>query len=70
MKSGTEKLALAARSLNAMSPLAVLDRGYSITQKRSGQVIRDASAVKPGDELNVRLAKGSLKTEVLSVENE
>ena len=70
MKSGTEKLALAARSLNAMSPLAVLDRGYSITQKRSGDVVRDASAVKPGDELNVRLAKGSVKTEVLSVENE
>ena len=70
MKNGTEKLGLAARSLNAMSPLAVLDRGYSITQKRSGEVIRDASVVKPGDELNVRLAKGSLKTEVLSVENE
>jgi exodeoxyribonuclease VII large subunit len=68
--TGTESLALAARSLNAMSPLAVLHRGYSITVKSSGEVVRDAKSVARGDKLNVRLAKGKLRTEVLSVEHE
>jgi exodeoxyribonuclease VII large subunit len=53
-----------------MSPLAVLERGYSITQKRSGEIVRDAGSVNRGDHIDIRLAKGSLKAEVLETKDE
>ena len=54
--------------LDALSPLAVLTRGYSITQGGDGKVLRDAAEVKPGDKLKIRLERGKLNAEVLSVE--
>ena len=59
---------VAAAKLNALSPLAVLTRGYSITETAGGSVVRDSENVNAGDEINIRLAKGSLKAEVLSTE--
>jgi exodeoxyribonuclease VII large subunit len=58
------------RLLDTMSPLAVMKRGYSITQKRSGEIVRDAASVKTGDEIDIRLEKGSLKAEVTEVTDE
>jgi exodeoxyribonuclease VII large subunit len=43
----------------ALSPLAVLDRGYAMVQKDGG-IVRDASQVRARDKLRVRLAKGQL----------
>ena len=59
-----ERLALAAASLDALSPLGVLERGYAIAQDASGKPLRDAASVVPGDEVSVRLAKGRLHTRV------
>jgi len=53
-----------ARELNAVSPLAVLGRGYSILQDDSGQVVRAASQTQPGQTLTARLGEGRLKLEV------
>ncbi len=52
------------RELNAVSPLAVLARGYSILQDDSGQVVRAASQTQPGQMLTARLGEGRLKLEV------
>ena len=68
LQDGRERLALAAASLDALSPLGVLQRGYAIAQDASGKLVRDASSVAQGDAVNVRLAKGRLKTRVESVE--
>jgi exodeoxyribonuclease VII large subunit len=46
--------------LDALSPLSVLTRGYSITQKQDGEIVRDAHQTKAGEALRVRLAKGEL----------
>jgi exodeoxyribonuclease VII large subunit len=47
------------RRLEALSPLAVLERGYSITlDAASGKAVRSASAVAEGDELDTLLGKG------------
>jgi exodeoxyribonuclease VII large subunit len=54
--------------LNALSPLAVLTRGYSITQTEDGSVLRDAAIAKTGDKLKIRLERGKLNAEVLSSE--
>lgn len=49
---------LAAR-LDAMSPLAVLSRGYAIaTRAIDGHAIRDASEVSEGDRVSVRVGRG------------
>ena len=63
-----ERLALAAASLDALSPLGVLQRGYAIAQDASGKLVRDATSVAPGDELSVRLAKGKLGTRIERIE--
>lgn len=43
----------------ALSPLAVLDRGYAVVT-RDGHVVRDASTIAAGEHLRVRLAAGEL----------
>jgi exodeoxyribonuclease VII large subunit len=40
--------------LVALSPAATLERGYAIVQRPSGDVVRLARDVKPGDELTIR----------------
>jgi len=67
LQRSREQLALSAASLDALSPLAVLQRGYAIAQDASGKLIRDAKQVSVGDEIGVRLAKGKLTTRVNSV---
>lgn len=53
-----------ASQLRALGPLAVLERGYSITQAADGRVVRDPSHVKPGDRLTTRVAKGRIDSVV------
>ena len=70
LQLGRERLALAAASLDALSPLGVLQRGYAIAQDASGRLVRDAASVNVGDEISVRLAKGKLNTRVVTTEQE
>ena len=68
VQDGRERLALAAASLDALSPLGVLQRGYAIAQDASGKLVRDAGSVSVGDEVTVRLAKGKLGTRIERIE--
>ena len=68
LQEARERLGLAAASLDALSPLAVLQRGYAIAQDATGNPLRDAATVSAGDEVTVRLAKGKLNTRVETVE--
>ncbi|MEM6733416.1 MAG: exodeoxyribonuclease VII large subunit, partial [Myxococcota bacterium] len=56
--------------LHALSPLAVLERGYAIALDREGQAVRSASGVEVGDSVEVRLHRGRLRAEVRTVEDE
>ena len=51
--------------MHAMSPLAVLSRGYSITKGRDGMVLRDAADARPGDQLETLLGKGVVRSVVV-----
>ena len=68
IQEGRERLGLAAASLDALSPLGVLQRGYAIAQDADGKLVRDAASVNVGDEVNVRLAKGRLNTRVIATD--
>ncbi len=54
-----------AAKLDALSPLKVLGRGYSVIQNSGGKVIKNSSQVKIGDKLFIKLNKGEIKAEVL-----
>lgn len=60
-----QRLAAAARQLDAVSPLATLGRGYAIVTDAHGQVLRDAAHIAVGDMLQARLAHGQLLCRVL-----
>ncbi len=69
----TDRLAQARRQLqeqhrllNTLGPQQTLMRGYAIVQTKSGNVVRDATDAVTGEQLSVKLAKGSLDVSVLS----
>ena len=62
------RLSLALRGLDTVSPLATLSRGYAIvSDAASGSVISRAAEVKTGQSIQARLADGSLFAEVREV---
>jgi exodeoxyribonuclease VII large subunit len=65
----TARLAVAVASLDALSPLAVLKRGYALAQDERGVLLRDARQAKEGDALRVRLSEGVLHCRVEKAEN-
>lgn len=58
------RLHSAARALSAVSPLAVLGRGYAIAQDEQGQIVRRAQDTQPGQLLKLKLGEGRLSVEV------
>ncbi|MAT81842.1 MAG: exodeoxyribonuclease VII large subunit [Phycisphaerae bacterium] len=56
------------RAMLAVDPMAVLQRGYSMTVDEHGRTVRDASSVEPGDQLVTRIARGSIRSSVDSTE--
>ncbi|MFV1996931.1 MAG: exodeoxyribonuclease VII large subunit [Acidiferrobacterales bacterium] len=46
--------------LHALSPLATMNRGYSILTQTEGKVIRNTKGINPGDKVHARLARGGL----------
>ncbi|MFK8066636.1 MAG: exodeoxyribonuclease VII large subunit [Gammaproteobacteria bacterium] len=69
MKRHTEKLhamlAETARTLNSVSPLATLKRGYSIIQTEKGEIIRSAKLINTGETITAKLDSGRLKCTVV-----
>ena len=56
-------LADTARLLNGLSPLTVLDRGYSLVLNAEGSLVRDAAALHAGDKVSIRLSRGTADAE-------
>jgi exodeoxyribonuclease VII large subunit len=56
-----QQLAAVCRTLDAVSPLATLERGYAIvTRPADRKIIRKASSMKEGEQVETRLADGQL----------
>ncbi len=50
--------------VEALSPLAILERGYALVFDSSGRLLKDSAQVKTGDEISARLAHGQITATV------
>ncbi|QDU84731.1 Exodeoxyribonuclease 7 large subunit [Planctomycetes bacterium Pla163] len=63
------RVAVGAATLEALSPLVVLARGYSVTLK-DGRAVHHANELEPEDHIVTRLAQGRVHSRVTSVETD
>ena len=70
VRKGRERQASLTRQLSAMSPLAVLSRGYALVYNEGGALIRNAAQAKPGESTVTRLAHGRIRSRVMEIEDE
>jgi exodeoxyribonuclease VII large subunit len=68
IRKSQQSFSRVAGTMDALSPLAVLDRGYAVCQTPDGRVVRDADAVDVNSAVRVRLSRGSLIALVTSRE--
>ncbi|HOW59519.1 MAG TPA: exodeoxyribonuclease VII large subunit [Candidatus Omnitrophota bacterium] len=54
--------------LRALSPLAILERGYSVTFNEQKEVIRSVHQIKAGEEIRTRLSQGAMLSKVLKIQ--
>ncbi|MBQ9166286.1 MAG: exodeoxyribonuclease VII large subunit [Oscillospiraceae bacterium] len=64
------RLAALAAGLDAMSPLKVLARGYSLAFDEDNKLMRSVESVQPGQNVALRLSNGSLDCTVMKVRKE
>jgi len=70
LQVGTNQVAAADRQLRALSPLAVLNRGYALVYDERGVLIKDTENLTPNQSIVTRLARGRIRSRVTAVEKE
>jgi exodeoxyribonuclease VII large subunit len=58
------RLEQSERQLKALSPVAVLDRGYALVFNAAGKLVRSTTQVQPGDEISAQLSDGRVIAKV------
>ncbi len=64
LAAGRQSVLRLERQLRALSPLGVLERGYSLTRRKDGGIVRRAEQVSAGDRLVTQVADGSFASVV------
>jgi len=67
-QAGAQDVRRLGMQLKALNPLAVLDRGYSITRDARGEIVRSVGDLKTGQRVITRVAKGTFESEVKKTE--
>ena len=70
LKQGQEQISLMAARLSALSPLEVLQRGYSVTQSMNAQVVRSIQMIEVGQTIETKVVDGSFISKVESIQAE
>lgn len=58
------RLNQSAATLEALSPVKILDRGYALVFDSTGALVKDASRLSPGDEVSAQLSQGTFTAQV------
>lgn len=63
---GRKRDAIASRAaqIDALSPLAILDRGFALARRDDGSIVRDAEVLAPDETLHLRFARGAVSARV------
>lgn len=64
LEQARNKLNNLSRALDAISPLATLGRGYAIVKSSKGTIIKNATQLKPGEEITTQVEKGVIVSTV------
>ena len=64
MLQGWGRLDALYGQLEALSPVAILDRGYALVFDSTGQLLKDANQLTEGDEIRARLSRGEVEATV------
>jgi exodeoxyribonuclease VII large subunit len=54
--------------MEALSPVAILERGYALVFDASGKLVKDAKRAKAGEEIRARVARGEIRATVKKTE--
>jgi exodeoxyribonuclease VII large subunit len=60
----TSRLEQGQHQLKALSPIAILERGYALVFDSEGKLVKNSAQVEAGDEISARLARGTLTARV------
>jgi exodeoxyribonuclease VII large subunit len=64
LQHARSRLQVAVGRIDALSPLAILQRGYAICRDARGEILKDAAKAAAGEHVEVTLAKGELECKV------
>ena len=64
-----QKLAAVSGKFQALNPISILARGFSLTTTIGGKIIKQANCLKQGELVNTRLAQGSFQSEIKKIED-
>lgn len=65
LEKDQKRLAVLSGTLDALSPLKVLSRGYAVVTDKNGGVLHSSAEAAAGDQVNIRLNQGTLLAEIL-----
>jgi exodeoxyribonuclease VII large subunit len=68
LQNKQQRLRNSMQLLDTVSPLATLDRGYSIVSDTDGKIIRNTNKLKVGQQIVSRLAKGHVRSCITDIE--
>jgi exodeoxyribonuclease VII large subunit len=69
-KDKRSRLEFAIGKIDALSPLGILHRGFSLCRNMHGDIVKDASTVVRGERVRVTLASGELECQVSDIKND
>ncbi|MCX7727020.1 MAG: hypothetical protein N2053_09255, partial [Chitinispirillaceae bacterium] len=64
------KFSSLCKQLNALSPIMILSRGYSIAKKKDGSIVRSSSQIEEEEIINLRFHIGSASAKILEIKGD
>ncbi|MFH1228537.1 MAG: exodeoxyribonuclease VII large subunit [Planctomycetota bacterium] len=66
----TNRLEQSTKQLDALSPTAILSRGYSITRLADGKLIKSVKQVSENDQINTQLKDGNITSKIIATDTQ